>query len=67
MAESIGRVMEVIIVVVDPRGWLIGGSFDVIDVELALPIGRSRIWHVCGTSEMTRMSHDARAQRLRGP
>jgi hypothetical protein len=65
MTASIEHAWKVMVVVVARAGWLIGGSFDVIDVELALPIGRSRIWHVSGTTVRTRARHDARAQCLR--
>jgi hypothetical protein len=50
MTEDLGHMMEVMVVVVVRRGWLIGGSFDLIDMaRVALPMGRvsdlARKWH----------------------
>jgi hypothetical protein len=55
MTEGIRHVKEVMVVMVDRRGWLIGASFDLIDAaRLALPINRFRIWHVSGATEITK-------------
>jgi hypothetical protein len=66
MTEHIEHAMEVMVVVVVRRGSLVGGLFAVIEVELALPKGLSRIWHVSGTAKRAMTNHGAPAQRLRG-